>query len=74
MHDWCRRIAKATGDTWKYIRVNQKDFRPDFATFRAINVAAIAKEMFRKRDARDVILSHEEFLEWRDEGRREWLL
>ena len=74
MREWCRRVTEATGDTWKYIRVNQADFHPDFATFRALNVAAIAKEMFRKRDARDVILSHEEFLEWRDEGRREWLL
>ena len=74
MREWCRRVTRATGDAWKYIRVNQADFRPDIATFRALNVAAIAKEMFRKRDARDVILSHEEFLEWRDEGRREWLL
>ncbi len=74
MREWCRRVTGATGDAWKYIRVNQADFRPDIATFRALNVAAIAKEMFRKRDARDVILSHEEFLEWRDEGRREWLL
>ena len=74
MREWCRRVTGATGDAWKYIRVNQADFHPDIATFRALNVAAIAKEMFRKRDARDVILSHEEFLEWRDEGRREWLL
>ena len=70
MHDWCRRITRATGDTWKYIRVNQADFRPDFATFRQLVVTLVSKAMTRKRDARNVTLSHEEFLEWRDEGRR----
>ena len=70
MHDWCQRITRATGDTWKYIRLNQADFRPDFATFRQLVVTLVSKAMTRKRDARDVTLSHEEFLEWRDEGRR----
>ena len=74
MWEWCRRITRATGDTWKYIRVNQPDFRPDFATFRILVFTLVGKAMTRKRDARDVTLSHEEFLEWRDEGRREWLL
>ena len=71
MHDWCRRIARATGDTWKYIRVNQVDFRPDFATFRVLVVTLVGKAMTRKRDASGATLSHEEFLQWRDEGRRE---
>ena len=70
MHDWCRRIARATGDTWKYIRVNQADFRPDFATFRVLVFTLIGKAMTRKRDASGATLSHEEFLQWRDEGRR----
>ena len=70
MWEWCRRITRATGDTWKYIRVNQADFRPDFATFRQLVVTLVSKAMTRKRDARNVTLSHEEFLEWRDEGRR----
>ena len=74
MQEWCRRITRATGDTWKYIRVNQPDFRPDFATFRILVFTLVGKAMTRKRDARNVTLSHEEFLEWRDEGRREWLL
>ena len=71
MHDWCRRIARATGDTWKYIRVNQADFRPDFATFRVLVFTLIGKAMTRERDASGATLSHEEFLQWRDEGRRE---
>ena len=70
MHDWCRRVAKATGDTWKYIRVNQADFRPDFATFRVLVFTLIGKAMTRKRDASGATMSHEEFLQWRDEGRR----
>ncbi len=74
MQDWCRRVRDATGDAWKYIRVNQAEFRDDFESFRAMVFKIVANEMFRKRDARDVTLSHEEFLQWRDEGRREWPL
>ena len=70
MHDWCRRVARATGDTWKYIRVNQADFRSDFATFRVLVFTLIGKAMTRKRDASGATMSHEEFLQWRDEGRR----
>ena len=70
MHDWCRRVARATGDTWKYIRVNQADFRPDFATFRMLVFTLVGKAMTRKRDASGATMSHEEFLQWRDEGRR----
>ena len=38
MREWCRRVTRATGDAWKYIRVNQADFRPDFATLRQLVV------------------------------------
>ena len=74
MQDWCSRVSDATGDAWKYIRVNQAEFRDDFESFRAMLFEIVANKMFRKRDARDVTLSHEEFLQWRDEGRREWPL
>ena len=74
MQDWCRRVRDATGDAWKYIRVNQVEFRDDFESFRAMLFEIVANEMFRKRDARNVTLSHEEFLQWRDEGRHEWPL
>ena len=74
MEDWCRRVGEATGDVWKYIRVNQAEFRNDFASFRAMVFKLVAAEMFRKREARGVTLSHEEYLEWRDEGHREWPL
>ena len=30
--------------------------------------------MSREREESDATMSHEEFVEWRDEGRREWLL
>ena len=36
MQDWCRRVGEATGDAWKYIRVNQAEFRKDFGSFRAM--------------------------------------
>ena len=34
MQDWCRRVSDATGDLWKYIRVNQAEFQDDFKSFR----------------------------------------
>ena len=74
MEDWCRRVSQAKGVDWKYIRVNQAEFQDDFASFRAMVFKLVAVEMFRKRDARDATLSHEEFIQWRDQGRREWPL
>ena len=74
MRDWCQGVSGATADPWKYIRVNQAEFRDDFASFRAMVFKLVAAEMFRKREARGVTLSHEEYLEWRDEGCREWSL
>ena len=70
MHDWCDSVSRATDDTWKYIRVNQAEFQDDFATFRAMVFTLVGNAMTRKREARDITLSHEEFLQWRDEGRK----
>ena len=69
MREWCRRVTRATGDTWKYIRVNQADFRPDFATLRQLVVTLTGKSMSRERDESGAAMSHEEFLQARDEGR-----
>ena len=74
MHDWCDGVTRATDDTWKYIRVNQAEFQDDFATFRAMVFTLVGNAMTRKREASGATITHEEFLEWRDEGRREWPL
>ena len=70
MQDWCDSVTGATGDTWKYIRVNQAEFRKDFASFRSMVFRLVANEMSRKRDARGATVTHEEILQWRDEGRK----
>ncbi len=69
MHDWCRRVSAATGDEWKYLRVNQTDFRPGFATFRELNVTIIATTMFRERDQSRAFMSREEVRQAIEEGR-----
>ncbi len=69
IREWCRRASAATGDKWKYFRVNQAEFRLGYATFRKLLVALVGKSMTKKRDASGVSLSHEEFLLTRDEGR-----
>ncbi|MXW02726.1 MAG: hypothetical protein F4X59_10825 [Holophagales bacterium] len=70
MTEWCRQVSAATGETWKYLRVNQPEFRPDFATFRQLVVALISERMFRERDrAPERTMTQEEVREARDEGR-----
>ena len=69
MRNWCQRVGAATSNEWKYIRVNQADFRLDFSTFQQLVVTLTAKTMFRKRDESGATMSHDEFLQARDEGR-----
>ena len=72
MHDWCQGVSRATGETWKYIRVNQAEFRDDFPTFRVLVFTVVGNSVRRKREASDVTVTTEEILQWRDEGRK-WL-
>ena len=72
MYDWCRGVSRATGETWKYIRVNQAEFRDDFPTFRVLVFTVVGNAVKRKREASDVTVTTEEILRWRDEGRK-WL-
>ena len=69
MRDWCRKVSAATGNPWKYIRVNQNQFRPELNTLRSLIVDIIQNEMFAERDNRETTMSLEEILEARDEGR-----
>ena len=69
MQEWCRRVSSATGSPWHYIRVNQTEFRSDFATLRPLVVKVIADAMFRERDQRGTTMSREEVRQARDEGR-----
>ena len=69
IREWCRRVSAATGDEWKYLRVNQTDFRPEFATFRQLNVTVIATTMFRERDRGGALMSREEVRQAIEEGR-----
>ncbi len=70
MSEWCRQVSAATGDTWKYLRVDQPEFRPDFASFRKLVVALIGERMFRERDlAPERTMTQAEVREARDEGR-----
>ena len=70
MTEWCRQVSAATGEAWKYLRVNQPEFRPDFATFRQLVVTVIGQRMFRDRDrAPERTMTQEEIREARNEGR-----
>ena len=69
MQDWCRRVSGATGKPWRYLRVNQSDFKDGFTTFRALVVQLVGDAMFRERERRPAALSREEVRRARDEGR-----
>ncbi len=28
IEDWCERVSQATGAVWRYVRINQTEFRP----------------------------------------------
>ena len=69
MQEWCRRVTEATGVPWKFIRVNQTDFRTGFATLRELIFNVIGNAMFRERDQRKTTMSRKEVRQARDEGR-----
>ena len=69
MREWCRRVTEATGVPWHYIRVNQTDFRSDFATLRELVFEVVGNTMFRERDQRNTTMSHKEVRQALDEGR-----
>ena len=69
MREWCRRITEATGAPWHYIRVNQTDFHPDFATLRELVFKVTGNAMFLERDRRNTTMSRKEVRRALDEGR-----
>ena len=68
MREWCRRITEATGVPWHYIRVNQTDFRPDFATLRELVFKVTGNAMFLGRDRRNTTMSRKEVRQALDGG------
>ena len=69
MREWCRWTTEATGVPWHYIRVNQTDFRSDFATLRELVFEVIGNAMFLERDRRNTTMSRKEVRQALDEGR-----
>ena len=70
MKSWCRRISAMTGETWKYLRVNQNEFRPELPTLRALVVEIVGRAMRAERSQHGLKMTREEVREARDEGRR----
>ena len=70
MENWCRRVSTKTGESWKYLRVNQREFRPDLPTLRALVVEIVGRPMRMERDRQGRKMTREEVRQARDEGRR----
>ena len=70
MREWCRQMTSETGNSWRFIRVNQADFESgDFRTLRQLVVKIVGTAMFAERDRRETTMSREEARQARDEGR-----
>ena len=69
VRDWCRRVSVERGVSWKYFRIDQAEFRPEWKTLRELVVRLVNKSMTRDRRRRGTTMSHAEIRAARDEGR-----
>ena len=66
--NWCQRVSRATGKSWKYTRINQFEFTGEHETLGALiwrRVVRIAAE--RHKNMKPV--TQEEIRQWKEEGR-----
>lgn len=70
IREWCMQVTRLTGDSWKYLRVNQSEFSSQHSTFRALSVRLIANRMFRRRAKQPGAVSLEMIRSMREEVRR----
>ena len=67
--EWCKRVSEATGNRWKYTRINQSEFSDEFPTFGAfLWRRALKTSSERQREMRPV--TQDEIRRWKEEGRR----
>lgn len=69
VRDWCRRVSRDSGVSWKYLRVDQAEFRPGWKTLGELVVRLVNRAMARDRKRRGTTMSHAEIRAARDEGR-----
>ena len=70
MDSWCRRVSVATGNNWKYLRVNQSEFRAHLPNLRALVVQIVGQAMRKERDQSGRKMTRQEIEKARNEGRR----
>ena len=66
--DWCNRVSKLTGKTWKYTRINQSEFNSEYRTFRTL----LLKRAIKASSERQIHMkpvTQEEIKQWKEEGR-----
>lgn len=69
VRDWCRRVSMDRGVYWKYFRIDQAEFRPEWKTLKELVVRLVNKSTTRDRRRRGTTMSHAEIRAARDEGR-----
>ena len=66
---WCQSVSRISPVPWRYLRVNQTDFRPEAGSLRQLVVEIVSKTMFAERDKRETTMSRQEIRQAREEGR-----
>ena len=69
MRHWCQSVNRISPVPWRYLRVNQTDFRSEAGSLRQLVVEIIGKAMFAERDNRNTTMTRQEILQAREEGR-----
>ena len=69
MQSWCESVSRTSTVPWKYLRVDQKDFKPEAATLREQVVHCIRKAMLFERNQRHGTMSQAEIRQARCQDR-----
>lgn len=66
--EWCRRVGRATGRTWRYTRVNQSEFSGRDSTLRAFIVRRANAAAAESQSNMEPV-TQAEIRQWKQEGR-----
>ena len=66
--EWCKRVSTATGNLWKYTRINQSEFSDEYTSFGTLLwKRALKTSSERQREMQPV--TQDEIRRWKEEGR-----
>ncbi len=68
VREWCKRESEATGNPWKYTRIDQSEFSDEYTSFRTL-LWKKALKASSERHREMLPVAQEEIRRWKGEGR-----